>query len=452
MGRHKFEEQWRDAFKDAESDVSDSTWARIELDLARVESSNNKTRVIYYRRLAASVAFLATLLASYIIYDQVRVEQNGKINNVSDSNTPSRLDNTSANESGKDVNRVDGIKGQPIASENPADALRETTETQTSILLSTASNSDEIGNSHPVIIATHDSQYQKQVFSAKRNRDFSPLSIPEVEVKLHRTEFHKTNFPRKLPAMPSFFMASSDKKANANNNLWASIGFAGGSYDPGTVSASGTSSFSASKEIADFSQALPQSVQASAGVAYSIGANVGKMISKRFYVQAGLVYLNQNIDYTSNYTALTPGNLIRAGVAEYSIAGDFVSFVQPYTTRSINEYLSIPLQMGYFIVDRKFGLQLNAGVATDFFIKNTLKDERGLIENYESGPSDGSPYRNVNWSGLMSTELSYKVTDKYHLSLVPGLRYNFNSVLKDETDLAYNPLVIDIGMRFKYIF
>jgi hypothetical protein len=57
----------------------------------------------------------------------------------------------------------------------------------------------------------------------------------------------------------------------------------------------------------------------------------------------------------------------------------------------------------------------------------------------------------VNWSGLLNTELSYKIGQHYRLSLVPGVRYSFNSLLK-EPDTSGKPLILDVGFRFKYLF
>jgi hypothetical protein len=109
----------------------------------------------------------------------------------------------------------------------------------------------------------------------------------------------------------------------------------------------------------------------------------------------------------------------------------------------------VPLQAGYILVDRKIGLQLNAGVSSDFFMKNTLMDEAGKLASYSVSAGDNSAYRAVNWTGLASTELSYRVSDHYRVSLMPGLRYGFNPVLKSGNTV---PVVWDIGFRFRYLF
>jgi hypothetical protein len=115
------------------------------------------------------------------------------------------------------------------------------------------------------------------------------------------------------------------------------------------------------------------------------------------------------------------------------------------------EIVSIPVQAGYMIVDRRLGWQINAGVSSDFFLKNILEDKSGQRERFTQSAGSESPYRSVNWSGLMNTEVSYRIGNHYRLSLVPGVRYSFNSILKDPTDNG-RPIVLDVGFRFKYLF
>jgi hypothetical protein len=130
-----------------------------------------------------------------------------------------------------------------------------------------------------------------------------------------------------------------------------------------------------------------------------------------------------------------------------------VSYSSPYTINSANEFISVPVQAGYLFIDKKIGLQLNSGVSTDFFVRNTLSDPTGQRQSYSQSAGQDSPYRAVNFSGLMSSEVSYKLGRHYRLSLVPGMRYSFAPVLKSSAGSSTgNNMVWDIGFRFRYIF
>ena len=136
-------------------------------------------------------------------------------------------------------------------------------------------------------------------------------------------------------------------------------------------------------------------------------------------------------------------NNLLASMADYSTvksSSSVVTVSSPYEISSVNEYLSIPVQAGYILVDRKIGLQLNSGLSTDFFMQNTLTDKSGQLAGFSSGAGDGSPYRTVSWAGLVGTELSYKIATHYRVSIAPGLRYSLNSVLKSDA-VSSNPMM-----------
>lgn len=440
MGRPQFEDSWKGVFEGAESAVPDSVWDKVEMDLVRMENKTNKTRVVFYQRLAAMVALFALMMASYITYDRATDDSEG---------LQIALQNKSSDISGANENSI-GAEVKPAIenSEREGDKI-ENAGQPTGVTKTNSTNTSTVGNSNlmtgPANVNTQKSYSQSDLTA------FIP-DWPAIEVKLKSKGFYEPNFPRELPAMPSYLMASS-KNDIANEAVYASLGFAGGSYNPGTV-ASEPSSLSRMASQSSFisAQAEPQSARATIGTAYSIGVNTGKQLSKRWAVQGGLGYMVQNIDYTSNYTSIAPDNTLRAAVTEYADTETMIAIGPPYSIRSINKYLSIPIQVGYKLVDRKIGLQLNAGVATDLFLSNTLKDESGMTESFTQGAGKESPYRSVNWSGLMGLELSHKLAERYRVALVPGIRYTFNSALKDNTQVSYNPFVFDVGLRVKYIF
>jgi hypothetical protein len=86
------------------------------------------------------------------------------------------------------------------------------------------------------------------------------------------------------------------------------------------------------------------------------------------------------------------------------------------------------------------------------FIQNTIDPEGETLGKTTEGRGADSPYRSLNFSGLVGTEVSYRFADRYRLSLNPGVRYPFNSIYKDEVGVESTPLTFDVGLRFRYIF
>jgi hypothetical protein len=157
--------------------------------------------------------------------------------------------------------------------------------------------------------------------------------------------------------------------------------------------------------------------------------------------------LKQSLGYTSNLVAT-------ASTQQQTFAQPYnptfysaVTTPRTYPINSVLEYVSIPVQTGYMILNGKIGLQINAGVSADLFVRNSLRDETGLLRNFSKGPGPDSPYRSLNWAGLASAELTYRLSRQYSLSIVPGIRYCFESALKNGSD---HPNVKDVGFRFRY--
>jgi hypothetical protein len=182
------------------------------------------------------------------------------------------------------------------------------------------------------------------------------------------------------------------------------------------------------------------------GSSRSVGLTVGKRVARRWVILSGVNYLSQTSGYTSNSSSLG-----QAYLANYSSlkAASSVTYTNPYAINSVLEFLSFPVQAGYLIVDQKLGLQMNAGLSTDFLLRNTLQDPSGQVSPFSQSAGTDSPYRPINWAGLVSVELSYRLARQYRVSMVPGIRYLFNPVFKSGS--ADHPYVTDIGFRFRYI-
>jgi hypothetical protein len=257
--------------------------------------------------------------------------------------------------------------------------------------------------------------------------------------------------------------SKNGKKDHREENLWTSVGFAAGSFNTIHSSMSNTRSNAMLASNASNAQMANKEAKAS-GFSYSMGVNLGTRLSERWVLQGGVNYLTNSSDYTAtnavaaadfqSFKAVTTNELIKAD-AQVDIDEKIV-YTAPYNVNNSMRYLSIPMQAGYVIINKTFGLQLNAGVATDLFLQNTVRAEGDKVGNKvdnttQSGGAD-SPYRSVNLSGLFGTELSYRFADRYRISLNPGIRYPFNTIYKSDVGLQSSPLTFDVGLRFRYIF
>lgn len=242
------------------------------------------------------------------------------------------------------------------------------------------------------------------------------------------------------------------KNEGSKEKVWTSVGFAAGGYNGQASTPAQASSLVA------LNSAVENQAEAS-GVAYSVNISMGTRITNRLVLQGGVSYLNNNTTYISNqvvraenmdFKAATMSDLRAAGSSLFN--NNTVIPTAPHSVSNNIEFISIPVQAGYIVIDRKFGLQFNAGVATDFFIQNTIDTKASGVKPATQDRGSDSPYRSTNFSGLMGTEFTYRLGDKYRIAVNPGLRYPLNSIYKEETGIESTPLTFDVGLRFRYIF
>ncbi len=249
---------------------------------------------------------------------------------------------------------------------------------------------------------------------------------------------------------------AKDKDRNNENKreeMWTSLGFAAGGYN-----GSGSHVAMNPANALAMNSTLDNQAKAS-GSSYSVNVSFGRRLTERLIIQGGLSYLNNSTSYTSNQVVLAANNSFKPATFKDLRASESSFYnntniipTAPHEVNSSLEFISLPVQAGYLIIDRKFGLQLNAGVSTDFFIQNTIDPQGSDLQKTTQSRGDESPYRSTNFSGLLGTELTYRLGENYRLSLNPGLRYPFNSIFKDETGIESLPLTFDVGLRFRYIF
>jgi len=244
------------------------------------------------------------------------------------------------------------------------------------------------------------------------------------------------------------------KSAKKEERLWTSLGMAAGAFNNINRTAAGVnnnSTFASNNVTANQSNA--------SGTSYSVGMNVGTRLSSRWVLQGGVNYLAQNSSYEANSVVGTADNLNFQAASIDALsprnstlqANKLVATV-PYSVDNSVRFMSVPVQAGYMVINRTVGVQVNGGVSTDLFLQNTLTPQSSSLPTISKSSGEDSPYRTVNFSGLVGTELSYRFSRHYRLALNPGLRYPLNSIYKSDVGVKSSPLTFDVGLRFRYIF
>ncbi|MBL7858339.1 MAG: outer membrane beta-barrel protein [Cyclobacteriaceae bacterium] len=482
MEREKFEDSWKDAFKDAEANPSENLWTSIELDLEKANGDVMKRRVLFFKLLAAASVVFAMCFGGLYLYEQ---------RNLSNSSQVS-FNKIQAPESMQDLlseSAPYGTSGSPKGAEGTQKYDAHTVDNssthkdQNSVTLSVASKGTLSGKTKPfdkstqvsVIPAGLESQesYNNSGISQSSKsfllagKPLPPLVlIQRLKVALPEKESDPVELmlARLAKEESKYREEENKKKKNKNNigedeNLWTSVGFSAGSFNTVTsgtsdLNALGSSDFTSSIVVSN--NAADNQSKAS-GFTYSAGLSVGTKVAERWVLQGGVNYLSQSSSYTTNAVISSPNQPYKAAsitalnaLENYS-SGRIIN-TTPYDVNNSLQYISVPMQAGYLLINRDFGVQLNAGVSTDLFLQNTITPQESGIAKSTQGSGENSPYRSVNFIGLMGTEISYRVGQHYRLSVNPGLRYPFSSMYKSELGVDAMPITFDVGLRFRYIF
>jgi hypothetical protein len=483
MERGKFEDSWKDALKGAEVTPSEQVWTGIELELEKAKGRQLKRRLLFYQFVAAASVIFAMAVGAIGVY--YSINSSAPVNNLanlSEENAstaalPSTVDHAGP---GGQVDHTiasipepqsatSSIEGK--ANDNSDDVKNRGNSAELNNLVSGAGRADRRkGNQEKgsegssgrltysdklLLTSVQDHSLASFYAPAKIHVDMKShvRQVDPVIAMLARLEQREKEVQGKEK--------SKKDEGTLSEKLWTSVGFAAGSFN--TLQSSGSaSSPSFSTSAAALTAPIVDQETKASGYSYSMGVNVGTKLSERWVLQGGVNYLTHSSEYTATnvvatnssfqqqrFRAASTNELINSNMQDLN---NRIVYSAPYNVNNSMRYLSIPMQAGYLLVNRIFGLQLNAGVATDLFLQNTITADSDQLDKTSQSGGEDSPYRSVNLSGLFGTEVSYRFGERYRVALNPGIRYPFNTIYKSELGFEASPLTFDVGLRFRYIF
>lgn len=502
MERRKFEESWRDAFDQAEGSPSENVWTNIELDLEKEKGSHLKRRLLFYQSVAAACVIATMSIGMYVVSNTGAPEQLAKQQRVefAEKNTLPSAPETGLN---RDKNTISSASTSALTVEEDAvnaktnssasktglrasAGIRKVSPSQSIEGQSVSGGNESTDNTPPEsesMLAAADEHNLEALFSPIPAEKLPVLAhIEEIELAIGREQPEPDPVVLMLARLDDrerTLMQEEEeiKEKNKDERMWTSFGIAAGSFNTVNSSASTTppqgfdaqqppSSFNGFQTEANNASVLASVAEKEAkasGITYSMGINVGTKISERWVIQGGVNYLAQSSDYTqqvlignqdnSQFRPAIYNDYRKTSLPVADAKPENLINTAPYDVNNNVRYLSIPVQAGYLIVNRDFGLQLNAGVSTDLFLQSTITATANgeKVDPSKADFGENSVFRPVNLSGLMGTEFSYKFGPHYRIALNPGIRYPFNSIYKSD-DYNTTRITFDLGLRFRYIF
>lgn len=204
----------------------------------------------------------------------------------------------------------------------------------------------------------------------------------------------------------------------------------------------------------------------------SYGINVGIQLNKKLSIRSGINkvqygYNTNNVYYSNNTTARFAGAEDQNSNINYSNSGEVVLLsannMPEYTIASIEsnnysskqngtliqniDYLEVPFELQYNLIDKKFGLHITGGFSTLLLNNNEI-----LLQTYDDMITDIGEANNindVNFSTNIGVGMNYNFTKNLLLNVEPMFKYQLNAFSNNN---GFNPYSLGIYTGFSFRF
>ena len=229
---------------------------------------------------------------------------------------------------------------------------------------------------------------------------------------------------------------NKDKNKNefSGTSFWAGVEAGAGNFNPDF---SGSDPISTTIDFATIADNLGQNEfinpRSSAsqndmgdGIVTSVGIDFGLKMGRRWTLESGVQYASVD-NRSSASLSIVDARTIRSNdiPAVPSLAGETTRktelearFEHTVNLENNLRFTSIPLKAGYFLMDRKVSLRLNAGIAANYFLGSSLSDPTGQL----LGSSQVNTYNDWSFDGLTGFELGYSIVNNVNLTMEPTYR------------------------------
>lgn len=510
----EFEEAWQRAFEQAEMPVEPDVWNNIDGHLANKDADKYKRKIVFYKWVAAASIVFAISLSYFNYYYNVTqpslaVTDYAPIQNDEPSTRPLDLAELNANKENKytESDKINNTNTQSnglamqrdIQRENDALAHNNTeSEAETEPLKTTSPSSElgltqekagtasaEAGNERldmpqhheqtqmlaglpgvegeasRAVLVVDESERNVVASAARELHDGDLVAMHQAGQPYYMEHYAQLLDPPYIYAIPGIRPIAKEKDKAEPKIMWAGLNVGSGIFDPNFENGSNYQP-STSPALSQTYASARESPQAasfqestSAGVTYSLGLNFGMRLNEKWVLQSGVQYAYKSASTNSttylrtNYDEKIKPTL-KNNMSTEAVNFSNASFTQEYDLLNSFEFATIPVKAGYLLVDRKVGLMLTAGVGADIFLSNTISENNDRLDDVKMSSGSESPFRDVNFNGLVGAELFYQISKQYHLTLEPNYSIALSPLTKSHSGFRSNPQTFGVTAGLKY--
>ena len=434
MGRETFEDKVRNKFEGQTRKAPGSLWNQIEHSLNADLVETYQSQQSFYKWLSIAALLIATLLLGVLLALPFDLQTNEEISDASTSDGDVFYNALLS----KNLNYNNYYKAY-----FSGDLDRD-------LSFSTIDHTSKTSPDQVTVIE-EDTAYDILQLSGKRP---SPkLANTHSEVYQYYT-------------LGSFFSKKKEKTLN-KSKLWAGVEAGAGTFEndlnsttlsnslnpAGLANAIGSGNFV--NPTTNISQEMGQAL------ATSVALDLGVQLGERWTLESGIAYTNFSNNGTAAINVLDVFTIENTNFESGGLVSveddDFVnpsissreatleverSFDHEVELNNRLQFASIPLKAGYFVVDKKFKLRLNAGLSANYLVDGNISDPTDQIVNSD----ELGIYNDWSFDGVGGMELGYSIFKQFDLTIEPNYRHAITPLSSATNDVSRFALLT--GLRY----
>ncbi len=195
------------------------------------------------------------------------------------------------------------------------------------------------------------------------------------------------------------------------------------------------------------------------GISTTIGVDFGVQLGDKWTLESGLAYTSMdnngtasinvldvytidNNEFTGGSTGLTTGSGAPPSGSRQATIEVRENFDHEVEINNNVQIASIPIKAGYFVVNRKFSLRVNAGLSANYLVDGSISDPSKQILN----SNNLGLYNDWSFDGVGGVEFGYSIFNKFNFTIEPNYRHSITPI----SDAVSTPsrFVLQTGLRY----
>ncbi|WP_258103332.1 hypothetical protein [Marinoscillum sp. MHG1-6] len=470
-----FEREWREAFANANEEPPKIVWSEIDRELAHGRVDGYKKRAAYYQWAAAAVLVIASTLGLVEIFSGDT--ESNSVELASNYNA----ENEVLEAKGGDETRASYNSGSAIddlESSGSYNAFLRAAEGSGYGAMGEAGFGQNKTFQTFATITVFDSRDGNNSIDGDGGLGEDPdENIYSLQSKSPQLVMDDPQLRDQLYMVANTSNAVHNKRRSSQDNVedryWAGLDVNSGTFDPNFQNASSSLNSSLllnpgsqfTQVESDVLSSVDPAVQEtmSSGQMMAFGIDMGMRLSDKWSVHGGFQYMQADATNNTNMvvasTQIVETIAVTKQVRGVTQVQDIVQQeeIVRYSYEDIEldnqfQFASIPVNVGYRLLDNKVSVELNGGVAANIYLGNKLSDSNDQVADVTIGPGSNSPYKQFSFMGLAGVQFGYEFISHFDILVQPNYRHSLNNLTKGSSDFVASPsgFGLQTGIRYRF--